>query len=171
MKYLWHCWDFSGPPLSHSALPERFGARGIVPPFPSVVTPRIGTDNNRWRLQILESSLIQEHKPELNANIHRSLYAFLTCNRASCLTHDVKRHHHRRVFSWVMRLRLLRATMSLPKQPFAFFFFTELFSWVTNKNLQHDHCRSICNALMMITGVIETFTICRWFRFHWPWFS
>jgi len=24
---------------------------------------------------------------------------------------------------------------------------------------------------MMITGVIETFTICRWFRFHWPWFS
>jgi len=42
---------------------------------------------------------------------------------------------------------------------------------VTNKNLQHDHCSSICNALMMITGVIETFAICRWCRFHWPWFS
>ena len=27
------------------------------------------------------------------------LYAFLTCYRASCLTHDVTRHHHRRVFS------------------------------------------------------------------------
>jgi len=24
---------------------------------------------------------------------------------------------------------------------------------------------------MMITGVIETFAICRWYRFHWPWFS
>jgi len=31
---------------------------------------------------------------------------------------------------------------------------------------------SICSALMMmITGVIETFAICRWYRFHWPWFS
>jgi len=29
----------------------------------------------------------------------------------------------------------------------------------------------ICNALMMITGVIETFAICRWYRFHWSWFS
>jgi len=26
------------------------------------------------------------------------------------------------------------------------------------------------NALM-ITGVIETFAVCRWNRFHWPWFS
>jgi len=24
---------------------------------------------------------------------------------------------------------------------------------------------------MMATGVIETFAICRWYRFHWPWFS
>jgi len=24
---------------------------------------------------------------------------------------------------------------------------------------------------MMTTGVIETFVICRWYRFHWPWFS
>ena len=31
---------------------------------------------------------------------------------------------------------------------------------MTNKNLEQDHCSSICNALMMmITGVIETFTI------------
>jgi len=39
-----------------------------------------------------------------------------------------------------------------------------------HKNLQQDHCSSICNALMMITGVIETFAKCR-YRFHWPWFS
>ena len=39
------------------------------------------------------------------------------------------------------------------------------------ENLQHDHCSSICNALMMITGVIETFAICRLYRSHWPWFS
>jgi len=24
---------------------------------------------------------------------------------------------------------------------------------------------------MMITGVIETFAICRLYRFHWPWYS
>jgi len=24
---------------------------------------------------------------------------------------------------------------------------------------------------MMIEGVIETFAICRWYRFHWPWYS
>jgi len=29
----------------------------------------------------------------------------------------------------------------------------------------------LCNALMMMTGVIETFAICRGYRFHWPWFS
>jgi len=44
-------------------------------------------------------------------------------------------------------------------------------SCVTNKNSKHDHCNSICNVLMMITRVIETFAICRWYRFHWPWFS
>ena len=54
--------------------------------------------------------------------------------------------------------------------PLRFSFFTALFSWMTNKNLQHDHCSSICNALMMITGVIETFAICRLYRFLWPWF-
>jgi len=27
--------------------------------------------------------------------------------------------------------------------------------------LQHDHCSSICNAEMIITGVIETFAMCR----------
>jgi len=32
-----------------------------------------------------------------------------------------------------------------------FSFFTALFSWKTNMNLQQDHCCSICNALMMIT--------------------
>jgi len=54
--------------------------------------------------------------------------------------------------------------------PSGFYFFTAIFSWVANKNLQHDHCSSICNALM-ITGAIETFAICRWHHFHWPWFS
>ena len=52
-----------------------------------------------------------------------------------------------------------------------FHFFTALFSWVTNKNLRHDHCSSICNALMMVSVVIETLAICRLYRFHWPWFS
>ena len=55
------------------------------------------------------------------------LYTFLTCNRASCLTHDVTRHHHRRVSSWVMWLRMLRATTSLPKKTFAFFIFYSAF--------------------------------------------
>ena len=55
--------------------------------------------------------------------------------------------------------------------PLLFSFFTALFSWVTNKNLQHDHCSSIYNALMMITGVIETFALCCLYRSHWPWFS
>ena len=54
--------------------------------------------------------------------------------------------------------------------PSRFSFFTALFSWVFNKNLQHDHCIWICSALMMITGVIETFAIYRLYRFHWPWF-
>ena len=72
----------------------------------------------------------------------RCLYAFLTCRRRSCFTHDVMRHHHWRVSSWVMWLRMFRATTSLPKQPFAFFIFTALFSWITNKNLQQHHCSS-----------------------------
>ena len=55
--------------------------------------------------------------------------------------------------------------------PLLFSFFTALFSWMTNKNLQHDHCSSICHALMMLTGVIETFAICCLHRFLWPWFS
>ena len=63
------------------------------------------------------------------------------------------------------RLRHFRSS------PSGFSFFTAFFSWVFNKNLQHDHCSSICNALIMITGVMETFAICRLYRFHWPWFS
>ena len=58
----------------------------------------------------------------------RCLYAFLTCNRVSCFTRDVTRHHHWRVSSWVMWLRMLLATTSLPKQPFAFFTFLQRFS-------------------------------------------
>ena len=65
-----------------------------------------------------------------------------------------------------MWLRMLRATTSLPKQPLAFFIFHSAFLLTDHKNLHHDHCSSICNALL-ITVVIETFAIC---RFHWPWF-
>ena len=38
-KYLWHCWDFSAPPRTHSAVPQWFGAaiitrcRVIAPPL------------------------------------------------------------------------------------------------------------------------------------------
>jgi len=54
--------------------------------------------------------------------------------------------------------------------PSHFSFFTALFCWVANQNLQHGHCSSICNALMVITGVMETLAICRLYCFHWPWF-
>jgi len=85
--------------------------------------------------------------------------AFLTCYRASCLTHDVTRHHYRRVFSWVMWPRMLRATTSLPKQPFAFCIFDSVFllndqkepaAWSLQFNLQctdddnRSH-RNVCN--------------------------
>ena len=56
------------------------------------------------------------------------LCAFLTCNRASCFTRDVTRHHHWRVSSWVMWLRVHRATTPVPKQPFALFIFLQRFS-------------------------------------------
>jgi len=49
-------------------------------------------------------------------------------NRASYLTDDVTRHHHRRISSWVKWLRMLRATTSLLKQPSAFFVFLQRFS-------------------------------------------
>ena len=58
----------------------------------------------------------------------RCLYAFLTCSRPSCFYCDVTCHHHWCVSSWVMWLRMLRATTSLPKQPFAFFPFLQRFS-------------------------------------------
>jgi len=65
----------------------------------------------------------------------------------------------------------LRITTSQLKQPFPFFIFHVAFLLIDHKNLQQDHWSSICNVLMMITGVIETFAICRLYRFHWPWFS
>jgi len=89
----------------------------------------------------------------------RCLYAFLTCCRASCLIHDVTRHHYRRVFSWVMWPRMLHATTSLPKQPFAFFIFDSVFllndqkepaAWSLQFNLQcndddNKSHRNVCN--------------------------
>jgi len=37
-----------------------------------------------------------------------------------------------------------------------------------NLKIIADHCSSICNALMMTTGVTETFAICRFYRSHCP---
>ena len=52
-KYLWHCCDFSVPPAvsrspcSDSAPPQRFGARGIVPPCTPLVAPlSVGKSSN-----------------------------------------------------------------------------------------------------------------------------
>jgi len=42
------------------------------------------------------------------------------------------------------------ATTLLLKQRFAFFIFHSTFFLTDHKNLQQDHCNSICNALMMI---------------------
>ena len=58
----------------------------------------------------------------------RCLDVFLTCNRASCFTRDVTHYHHWRVSSWVMWLRVHRATTPVPKQPFALFIFLQRFS-------------------------------------------
>jgi len=48
---------------------------------------------------------------------------------------------------------------------FCVFNFCSVFLLKANKNLQQDHSRSIYNALMMITGAIETFAICQLYRF------
>ena len=91
----------------------------------------IGNDN--WRQQqILESLLIQEHKP-------RCLYVFLTCNRASCFTHDVT-HHHQRIQLSHVTTYASRHYVTTETVFCVYHFFTALFSWMTNKNLQQDHC-------------------------------
>jgi len=51
----------------------------------------------------------------------RCLYAFLTFNTATGLTHDVTHHHRRHVSSWVMWLCMLRPTTSPPTKSFPFF--------------------------------------------------
>jgi len=51
--------------------------RNCPPTFYNKIAPMVGSDNNWRRLQILETSLIQEHKPKLNANIpSMPLYIF-----------------------------------------------------------------------------------------------
>jgi len=45
------------------------------------------------------------------------------------------------------------------------FHLSQRFSPDYHKNLQQDHCSPICHALMMITGIIETFAICRLLSF------
>jgi len=109
----------------------------------------------------------------------RCLYAFWTSNRASCLTHDVTRYHHRRVSSWVMRLRMLRATTSLPKQPLAFFIHYSAFllndqwepaAWSLQFNLQctdddNRTYRNVCNMSFVSFSLALIFTInrlCPW---------
>jgi len=81
----------------------------------------IGNDDNWQQLQILEFCWSKKTNQSWMQTSCRWVYAFLTCNRASGLTHDTTRHHHQYVSSWVMWLCVLHATMSLPKQPFAFF--------------------------------------------------
>ena len=132
----------------------------------------IGSDNNWRRLQILESLLIQEHKPRaeckypVDASMHfellTELHASLMTSRAITIGAYPAESCDYVCFAQLRHYR---------NSPLRFSFITALSSWMTNENLQHDHCSSICNALMMITGLIETFAICRLYRFLWPWFS
>jgi len=58
-----------------------------------------------------ESLLIQEHKPELNANIPSMPLCIF--NRASCLTYDITHHHHWHISSRVTLLPMLCSTTLL----------------------------------------------------------
>jgi len=64
----------------------------------------IGNDDNWQRLQILEFRWSKKTNQSWMQTSCRWVHAFLTCNRASGLTHDATRHHHQYVFSWVMWL-------------------------------------------------------------------
>ena len=100
------------------------------------------------------------------------LLFFKKMKDAETFSYDVTLHHHRHVSSRVTRLRMLRATTSQPDQSIAFLIFHSAFLLTGHKSLQQDHCSSIFNALiLMITGVFETFAVCRLHRFHWLWFS
>jgi len=46
-----------------------------------------------------------------------------------------------------------------------FFIFHSDFLLTDHWNLQQDHCSSICNALMIVTGVTETSAKCCLYRF------
>ena len=54
------------------------------------------------------------------------------------------------------------AMLQKRNSPLPFFIFHSALLFTDPKNLQQDHCSSICNALMMITKVIERSAICHW---------
>ena len=90
----------------------------------------IGSDNNWWLLQILESSLIQEHKPELNANTP----SMPLCIFNLCFMHPPWRH----AISSSVRVPLSYVTANVPRHYVisitafrVFHFFTTLFSRLT----------------------------------------
>jgi len=57
-------------------------------------------------------------------------------------------------------INLFQVYLDKPRN-YLFFIFHSAFLLTDHKNLQQDHCNSIYNAMMMITGVIETSTMCR----------
>ena len=123
-----------------------------------------------WQWQQLATAayswIFIDSRTQTRAESRHPVYAsaFLICKRASCLTHDA---YPAESYDYVCIAPLRHYRNSHLR----FSFFTAHFSWMTNKNLQNDHCSSIYNALMMITGVIETFEICHFYRFLWPRFS
>ena len=54
-----------------------------------------GSDKNWRRLQSLDLHWFKNTKQSWMQTSRRCLYAFLTCNRASCLAHDIAPHHRR----------------------------------------------------------------------------
>ena len=95
-----------------------------------------------------------------------SLHAFLTCNRASCLTHDITRHHHRCVSSWVMWLRMLRVTTETALRVFHFLhrFSPEWPIRTLQFNLQctdndNKSYRNVCNLSFVLFSLAVIFII------------
>ena len=91
----------------------------------------------------------------------RCLSAFLTWNKSS--VPNSWRHAPSPSVSIQLSLVITYASRHYVTTETAlrvFHFFTALFSWVTNKNLQHDHCSSICNARpTSLTKKVQTFSL------------
>jgi len=141
--------------------PPKMGALGLSL-FSLMVNLRlIGSDNNRRQLQILESSLIQEHKPELNANIPSiPPWIFNLWHR---FMHPPWRHAP----SPAVRVPLSHVATDAPRHyvtnitAFRVSHLPQPFLLTDDKNLQQCHCSSVANVRMMVAGVTETSTM--WF--------